>query len=66
MLKTFLASGTALAALCTITTPALAQAATDAATDMVDGLTLMLNKARQESITTELLDIVGGVAALEA
>ena len=27
MLKTFLASGTALAALCTITTPALAQAA---------------------------------------
>ena len=30
MLKTFLASGTALAALCTITTPALAQAAADA------------------------------------
>jgi F0F1-type ATP synthase gamma subunit len=24
-----------------------------------------LNKARQESITAELLDIVGGVAALE-
>ena len=31
MLKTFLASGTALAALCTITTPALAQVAADAA-----------------------------------
>ena len=42
------------------------RAATDAATDMVDGLTLMLNKARQETITTELLDIVSGVAALEA
>jgi len=33
---------------------------------MIDSLTLMLNKARQESITKELLDIVGGVAALEA
>ncbi len=42
------------------------RAATDAANDMVDGLTLMLNKARQETITTELLDIVSGVAALEA
>lgn len=39
--------------------------ATDSALDMVDGLTLMLNKVRQESITKELLDIVGGVAALE-
>ncbi len=42
------------------------QNATDAANDMVDGLTLLLNKVRQESITKELLDIVGGVAALEA
>ena len=40
--------------------------ATDSALEMVDGLTLMLNKVRQEAITKELLDIVGGVAALEA
>ena len=39
--------------------------ATDSAMDMKDSLTLALNKARQESITNELLDIVGGVAALE-
>ena len=39
--------------------------ATDNANDMMDSLTLMLNKVRQESITKELLDIVGGVAALE-
>ncbi|MBI2858623.1 MAG: ATP synthase F1 subunit gamma [Chloroflexi bacterium] len=38
--------------------------ATDAAKDMVSGLTLALNKARQEAITKELLDITGGVAAL--
>jgi F-type H+-transporting ATPase subunit gamma len=41
------------------------QNATDAATEMVEDLTLQLNKARQESITAELLDIVGGVAAVE-
>ena len=40
--------------------------ATDAANDMVGALTLAYNKARQESITGELLDIVGGVAALES
>jgi len=40
--------------------------ATDAANEMVGALTLTYNKARQESITGELLDIVGGVAALEA
>ena len=39
--------------------------ATDSARELVDGLTLMYNKARQESITKELLDITGGVAALE-
>jgi F-type H+-transporting ATPase subunit gamma len=38
--------------------------ATDSASEMIDALTLMMNKARQETITTELLDIVGGVAAL--
>jgi len=41
------------------------QNATDNANELVEGLTLDLNKARQESITGELLDIVGGVAALE-
>ena len=41
------------------------QNATDAAKDMIGSLTLVLNKARQESITKELLDLVGGVAALE-
>lgn len=39
--------------------------ATDAAKEMVGDLTLAYNKARQEGITGELLDIVGGVAALE-
>lgn len=41
------------------------QQATDAANDMVEALTLAYNKARQENITSELLDIIGGVAALE-
>ncbi|MCH7811466.1 MAG: ATP synthase F1 subunit gamma [Chloroflexi bacterium] len=35
--------------------------ATDAAKEMIDDLTLTYNKARQEQITSELLDIVGGV-----
>ncbi len=39
--------------------------ATDAANDMIGELTLTYNKARQELITGELLDIVGGKAALE-
>jgi F-type H+-transporting ATPase subunit gamma len=39
--------------------------ATDAAEEMIDSLTLELNKARQSAITAELLDLVGGVAALE-
>ncbi len=38
--------------------------ATDSARELIDDLTLMYNKARQESITRELLDITGGVAAL--
>ena len=40
--------------------------ATDNAKDLVDDLTLVYNKARQEAITTELLDITGGVVALSA
>lgn len=39
--------------------------ATDAAEELVDGLTLTYNKARQEGITSELIDIVGGTVALE-
>ena len=38
--------------------------ATDNARELIDDLTLMYNKARQESITKELLDIAGGVEAL--
>jgi F-type H+-transporting ATPase subunit gamma len=38
--------------------------ATDAANDLIGELTLSYNKARQEAITKELLDIVGGAAAL--
>ena len=39
--------------------------ATDSANEMVDDLTLDLNKVRQDNITSELLDIIGGAAALE-
>ncbi|PKB66862.1 MAG: ATP synthase F1 subunit gamma [SAR202 cluster bacterium Io17-Chloro-G3] len=39
--------------------------ATESANDMIDALTLTMNKVRQEAITRDLLDIVGGVAALE-
>lgn len=39
--------------------------ASDAASEMIDLLTLTYNKARQEQITKELLDIVGGVEGLK-
>jgi F-type H+-transporting ATPase subunit gamma len=39
--------------------------ATDAAEEMIQELTLTYNKARQEQITKELLDIVGGVEGLK-
>ena len=38
--------------------------ATDNAIEMIENLTLIYNKARQELITKELLDIAGGVATL--
>ena len=38
--------------------------ATDNANELIEELTLMYNKARQESITEELLDITGGAVAL--
>ncbi len=38
--------------------------ATDSATSLVGALTLEYNKARQQAITNEMLDISGGVEAL--
>ena len=38
--------------------------ATENANELIEHLTLLYNKARQESITRELLDIIGGAAAL--
>ena len=40
------------------------KSATDNASELIGELTLLYNKARQEAITTELLDIAGGVEAL--
>ena len=39
--------------------------ATKACRDMIENLTLIYNKARQASITAELMDIVGGAEALK-
>ena len=41
------------------------RSATDNALSMAEDLTLVMNKVRQETITRELLDIVGGAAAVE-
>ena len=40
--------------------------ATQNCEDMIDSLTLKMNKARQASITNELLDIVGGAEAIQS
>lgn len=40
--------------------------ATDAAQELIEQLTLLRNKVRQEQITKELLDITGGVEAMAA
>ena len=40
--------------------------ATDAAQELIQELTLLRNKVRQEQITKELLDITGGVEAMSA
>lgn len=42
------------------------RAATDNAQELIEHLTLTFNKARQASITKELLDIVGGAEALRS
>ena len=41
------------------------RSATDNANSLAGDLTLVMNKLRQDSITNELLDLVGGQAALE-
>jgi F-type H+-transporting ATPase subunit gamma len=41
------------------------RSATENANELIDELTLLYNKARQEMITNELLDITGGAVALE-
>ena len=41
------------------------RSATDNARSMAGDLTLEMNKVRQEAITNELLDIIGGAAAVE-
>jgi F-type H+-transporting ATPase subunit gamma len=40
--------------------------ATDNANQVIQELTLILNKARQEMITKELLDLTGGAEALRS
>jgi F-type H+-transporting ATPase subunit gamma len=39
--------------------------ATDNAKELINGLTLTYNRARQAAITQEITEIVGGAAALE-
>jgi len=42
------------------------KAATDNAEDLIDSLTRTMNRARQDAITTEIMEIVGGAEALRA
>lgn len=42
------------------------KAATDNADDLITNLTRVMNRARQEAITTEIMEIVGGAEALRA
>ena len=39
--------------------------ATDSAHEMIDNLTLQLNRARQAAITTQIAEVVGGAEALK-
>jgi F-type H+-transporting ATPase subunit gamma len=41
------------------------RSASDSAQDVLENLTLTLNKARQEAITNEICDICGGAEALK-
>ena len=40
------------------------KAATDNADELITSLTRVMNRARQEQITTEIMEIVGGAEAL--
>jgi F-type H+-transporting ATPase subunit gamma len=42
------------------------KAATDNAEELIVGLTRVMNRARQDAITTEIMEIVGGAEALRA
>lgn len=42
------------------------KAATENAGDMIKSLSMQYNRARQSQITSELSEIIGGAAALEA
>ena len=42
------------------------KAATDNAEDLIIRLTRVMNRARQDAITTEIMEIVGGAEALKA
>ncbi len=41
------------------------EAATNNASDMIDSLTLVMNRVRQAKITKEIIEIVSGAAAQE-
>jgi F-type H+-transporting ATPase subunit gamma len=41
------------------------KAATDNANDLIKNLSRIANRARQETITTEIMEIVGGAEGLE-
>jgi len=41
------------------------ESATNNATDMIDSLTLAMNRARQAKITKEIIEIVSGAAAAQ-
>ena len=42
------------------------KAATDNADELITSLSRVMNRARQEQITTEIMEIVGGAEALQA
>ncbi len=42
------------------------KSATDNAEDLIKSLSRIMNRARQDSITTEIMEIVGGAEALDA
>jgi F-type H+-transporting ATPase subunit gamma len=41
------------------------KSATDNAEDLISSLSIVMNRARQASITSEIMEIVGGAAALD-